>query len=165
MADRDNTDELPAVTEVITPVDRRRGSRADAPGAATEPVTPSAPDGPSGFARARRRALVWDAGYSIVSGLVLLVLYASDRPIESLPDWSSLVVGVAVVFWSGILAAIAAGGVGRAATALVGLVNIAFGAAVFTYGWFDTDIPALVVVVAAQVIGIGLVQLVASLRR
>ncbi len=165
MADRDNTDELPAVTEAITPVEQRRAPRDEAPVPATEPVVPRAADGPTRFARARRRALVWDAGYSIVSGLVLLVLYAADRPIESLPDWSSLVVGVTVVFWSGILAAIAAGGVGRAATALVGLLNIVFGSAALTYGWFDTDVPALVVVVAAQVVGIGLVQLVASLRR
>lgn len=165
MADRDDTDELPAVTEAIGPVDDGGTRPADAPAATTGAAPPVPSERPARFAGARRRALLWDAGYSLVSGLVLLVMYASDRPIESLPDWSSLVTGVLVVFWSGILAAIAAGGVGRSATLLVGLVNLLVGSAAFAFGWFATDVPSLAVVVAAQVIAIGLVQVLASVRR
>lgn len=172
MAERDDTDELPAVTEVIAPVPPESTPRApsrsvEQPGVATDPE--QAPvDGnirPARFAGARRRALLWDAGYCVVSGIVLLVLWASDRPIESLPDWSTLVTGVVVVVWAGILTAIAAGGVGRTATALVGLMNLLVGGAAFGLGWFNTDVPALAVVVAAQVVGFGVVQLLASVRR
>lgn len=76
-----------------------------------------------------------------------------------------MVVGVAVVLWAGILTAIAAGGVGRTATALVGLVNLLVGGGALLFGWFTLDVPALAVVVAAQVVAFGVAQLVASVRR
>lgn len=186
MAQRDNTDELPPVpteplaaptggwrrdlaarepTEVITAADDdgRVDPRDDA---ATGRVPDATPDPkPARFAGARRRALLWDAGYCVVSGIVLLVLWASDRPVQGLPDWSSLVTGVAVVVWAGILAAVASGGVGRTATALVGLVNLLAGGIAFALGWFNTDIPTLGLVVAAQVVAFGVVQVMASVRR
>lgn len=120
---------------------------------------------PARFAGARRRALLWNAGYCMVSGIVLLVLWAADRPVESLPDWSSLVSGLAVVVWAAVLVAIAAGGVGRTATALVGLINLVVGVVGVGLGWLYPEVNTLAVVVAAQVAVVGVVQLLASVRR
>ncbi len=138
------------------------GSRADPTSAAGATASAARPHR---FGPARRRALLWDAGWCAVTGLVLLVLWASDRPVAVLPDWASPVTGVAVVVWAGVLVAVAAGGVGRPATALVGAINLLVGSAIVAWGWLDLDVPTLVVVLAAQVVGFGLVQVLASVRR
>lgn len=225
MAERDDTDELPPVTEPLPPPHRPRPFADAAPteavpteaitteaisreaipreAATPPPVTPEAPRRGRGsrrdrtgagdasaeatvgsptpatsdgatvaaeaprprFGPARRRALLWDAGWCLVTGMLLLVLWASDRPVAEFPEWVTLGVGVAVVAWAGILGAIAAGGVGRPATALVGMINLLAGGGAVAWGWFDLDVPTLAVVLAAQVAGFGIVQLLASVRR
>ena len=119
---------------------------------------------PARFASSRRRALLWDAGWCLVTGVVLLVLAAADRPVDYGPPWATMVAGGAGVAWAAVLAGAAAGGVSRAVTTLVGLVNLAVGVGGFVLGWATPAVPTLLVVLAAQVAGFGLLQLVASLR-
>lgn len=187
MAERDDTDELPPVptpapvpppdrTERVPTEDLATTRIPTDEGAATPVEVPTR--GRRGradaseqeerrgrFGPARRRSLMWNAGHGLVSGLLLLVLWAGDRPVDVLPDWASLAAGIAFVLWAGILAAAAAGGVGRTATALVAFLNLLVGGVVLTLGWLTVSIPTLVVVVAAQVVGIGVVQLLATVRR
>ncbi len=121
--------------------------------------------GPARFARARRGALLWNAGFSGVAAIILLVAWASGRAIDNAPDSTPLVLGVVLLVWTGILVGIAAGGVGRAPTIVVGVVNVIVGAIGMTLGWFNEGVPVLALVVAAQVTGFGIVQWVVSVRR
>ena len=129
------------------------------------PDTASGAQAPVRFARARRGALLWNAGYSGVAAIVLLVAWAAGRAIENAPDTTPLVLGVVLLVWSGVLVGIAAGGVGRTPTVVVGVVNVVIGAIGLTLGWFNEGVPVLALVVAAQVAGFGVVEWVVSVRR
>lgn len=120
---------------------------------------------PAQFTGARRRTLLWESGYLAVSGMVLLVLWAAGRAIENAPDVAALAGGIVVLVWAGILVGIAAGGVGRTPTALVGVINILVGVAGFTVGWFNESVPVTAMVLAAQIAAFGVAQLVASVRK
>lgn len=120
---------------------------------------------PARFTATRRRTLLWESGYLAVSGTVLLVLWAAGRAIENAPDAAALAGGIMILVWAGILVGIAAGGVGRTPTALVGVINILVGVAGFTVGWFYESVPVMAMVLAAQIAAFGVAQLVASVRK
>lgn len=172
--DFDDTDELPSTSQVFeVPVDSPASPTASdraADRAATTPLPSRATDvaetrrttrdpvdevatgaRPARFASSRRRAL--------------LVLAAADRPVDYGPTWATVVAGVVAILWAAVLAGAAAGGVSRATTTLVGLLNLGVGAGGFLLGWVRPDVPTLLLVLAAQVVGFGVLQLVASLRR
>lgn len=153
-------------TERGTPWDPEPGDDTD-DGAGTPAPAPddAAEDRPAKFAAARRRALLWNAGYTIVAGAVLMLLWGANRPLENFPDTFTLVAGIAALVWSGVLLGIASGGVGRTPTALVGLINVLAGLAGFALSWVDDSVPVLVLVLAAQVVGFGVVQWMTSIRR
>lgn len=141
--------------------DEQRPSSADTPaeaGATSE-------DTPARFARARRGSLLWNAAYVGVAAVVLLLASVSGRVIDNAPDSTPLVLGIGLLLWTGILVGIAAGGVGRTPTTVVGVVNVVVGAIGFALAWFNEGVPILAMVIAAQVAGFGVVQWVTSIRR
>jgi hypothetical protein len=127
-------------------------------------VTTETGDGPR-FAGARRRALLWNAGWVVVAGAVLLLLWGTNRPIDGLPDTVTLVAGILSLVWAGILVGIASGGVGRTPTAIVGVVNVVVGLVGFTVGWINEDVSVVVLILAAQVAALGVVQWTTTIRR
>lgn len=153
-------------TERGTPWDSKPGDDPDdGSGEPSMPSDAAAEDKPAKFAAARRRALLWNAGYTVVAGAVLLLLWGANRPVDNLPDSITLVAGITTLVWTGILVGIASGGVGRTPTALVGLVNVLMGLVGFAVGWVNEDVSVLVLVLAAQVVGLGVVQWMTSIRR
>lgn len=156
----------PRPTDRGTPWDERPDPPTGPDGVTT--TTPGAPEPserPARFAGARRRALLWNAGYAAVAGAVLLLLWGTGRPVDMLPDSVTLVGGIVALVWTGILVGIASGGVGRTPTALVGVVNVVVGLVGFAFGWMNDDVTVLVLVFAAQVAGFGVVQWTTTIRR